>query len=186
MEPRPFFADPADAFLSLSVADSEDFARLQTFFSQHRPSSFIQELMSLIAFVERRPEDRELRAHVTGVFRIPPFLCINTRVLKNLIHRCKSSINNSLQELGYSMVKAKTTGDSSVLPELTAFLQLSPSSRQWTVRLCNQIHQPEQPIPVIETPEDPEPFDYKVTTMDEGTSFLSDDMDDGGLFSMFR
>jgi hypothetical protein len=185
MQPRPFFARQADPSLSLSVEDSAALTQLRSLFSPHRSSSFLQDLMLIITFVERRPEDRELRAHVTGVLRMPPFLCINTRVLKNLIHRCKSSINNSLQGLGYTTVKGKTTGDSSVLAEIATFLQCSPSSKQWTVRLCNEV--PQLPIPVIETHEDREdPFNDKLPNLEESGNFFSDDMDEGGFFSLFR
>jgi hypothetical protein len=59
--------------------------------------------------------DRFFQALASGLFRIAQHLCINTRLLKNLVHRCKPSINNAPQQLGYSLVEVRSTTDRATL-----------------------------------------------------------------------
>jgi hypothetical protein len=164
--------------------------------------------MAIIAFVDRRPEDRELRAHATGLIRIASFLCVNTGVLKRLVRRCKSSIKNGLQQLGYTSIKVKTTGNSALATELTALFQCLPSNRQWTVRACGNAQPFEQasvggqiahplPIPILDATMPAlsipplegtidqeaiqDPFEDKIG-LENTPSFFFDDVD-GGRFS---
>jgi hypothetical protein len=142
-------ADFAASFGVLSPGDYEEFVRLQQSFSRdptstptHRGSvSFRSELMSIIDFVDRRPEGRELRACATGLIRVSSYLCVNTSVLKKLVHRCKSSINSSLQQLGYCAVKIRPCDNSLLASALASLLRAPTFGRQWTIRSC------EPPVP---------------------------------------
>jgi hypothetical protein len=204
MQPLPFFAQPADAVHFLTRPDYEEFLQLQISFSRqgqahepHPPSAaFRRELEEILRFVERRSEDRELRANAAGVIRVSQFLCVNTRVLKNLVHRCKSSINHSLQQLGCASVRGKA--GAALASELSSLFQCSTAARQWSVRTCEGL----KPLDVARTRPGFAPLPVPITTrqtsadacpsdaLDDpmtSTSFFSDDMEekfreDFGLF----
>jgi hypothetical protein len=128
--------------------------------ARQNTAQFKEELAAILAFVEQRSEGREVRGNATGVFRVSAFLCVNTRVLKNLVHRCKSSINASLQQLGYASVRAMEVG--SVRSELMALFQCSTAARQWSLRLQPREEAPKPPSAIG-------PFD-------DSLPFLSDDI----------
>jgi hypothetical protein len=157
--------------------------------------------MALIAFVERRPDDGELRAQAAGVFPLSSFLCVNTCVLKNLLRRCKSSINSGLSHLGYNSVRVKEAKDSAVVSALESLLQCAPTARQWSLRACSPRfsfahHQPLEPprapafsVTIMPMQSGPNPFDEREEQFDGHPAFFSDDMDGerfGDDFALFR
>jgi hypothetical protein len=89
----------------------------------------------LLAFVERSPAGVEGRLLV-GVAFAGPYICVNTRQLKLLVSRCKSSINGSFQQLGYTSMRAKS-GEllGGILPSLA---KEAAALRQWTVRCTSE------------------------------------------------
>jgi hypothetical protein len=167
--------------------------------TDHNVQNFWKELLLILAFVEGRREDSELRAHVCGVFRVGKFLCTNTSILSKVVQRCKSSINNSLHQLGYTSVKARSAGDTALLSQFAAFLQCSPVSRQWTIRVrederglpevkeSEPVGVPALPVPMLRA--SPKPCEPVTTDLDEwderGRAFgqsdwvFSDEMDGG-------
>ena len=94
--------------------------------------SFQKDLNSVMSFIERRPECREERAIISGFYFTGSFICVNTRQLKFLMGRCKSSLNNGFQSLGYMSAKAKSKQwFMNCLPSL---LNDNNLFRQWTIR----------------------------------------------------
>ena len=95
-------------------------------------SSFVRDLNDICAYVERRDDFVDVRAIVCGIYFGKGFVCINTQQLKRLICRCKSSINNGLQSMGYSSSKGKIrTILCQTMPHLKEDTHLL---RQWTLR----------------------------------------------------
>ena len=131
-----------DLFYALSAEDRqayehlrESFAKKQTSLKRDRHvNSFSQELRHIVAFVERRPEGRELRAVNAGLMFNGTFICVNTKLLKILISRCKSSINSSLQQLGYSSLKNKAKAHECLISSISILKGNLELAKQWTVR----------------------------------------------------
>ena len=154
--------DLTDPFCALSRADACEYTRLQESFIRtqnahvrdRRVSSFKQEIDSIIRFVDSRPEDRELRALATGLVRTGSYLCVNSQRLKNFVRRCKSSINNGFQHLGFDSVKSRTRSNSCLAAALPSIATQSNLGRQWTVRCIDQIvlERPKSAAPVIRNP----------------------------------
>jgi hypothetical protein len=118
-------------------------------------------LEAIKAFAVRDDEDDWKRCIVCGVIWLPGSIAINTRQLRLLIDKCKSSINGSLQRMGYSSVTSR--GDTS--KQLIEFVPKLPGNfselRQWTVRqISAQTPQPAAPVviePARKKPVSPEP-----------------------------
>jgi hypothetical protein len=86
----------------------------------------------LLEFIERSPVGVESRCILTGVAFAGAYCCVNTRQLKSLLGRSKSSINGGFQQLGYVSVKARAAECiEAILPWLTKDVN---AFRQWTVR----------------------------------------------------
>jgi hypothetical protein len=147
--PRPFDGK-LEAFMcpnrwtGLCADDQREFLRLCGSFREDVPvhlrdqrfSSFLQELLMLLQFIERSPIGFEERSLLVGVAFSGPFICVNTRQLTTLVGRCKSSINGSFQQLGYVGMKSKACDYLlSVLPSLVKQPTLL---RQWTVRYASE------------------------------------------------
>ena len=140
--PPRYLVDPVGC---LSPEDREYYAALQASFPEtsHIPGrdrktiSFRSEVTAIIKFVDRRVEDREIRACATGLVKVGNMLCVNTRQLKKLLHRCKSSINNGLQHLGFTAVKMKPGDDHLISESLPGIAHFPCIARQWTVRSCD-------------------------------------------------
>lgn len=140
--PPPYLVNPIE---SLSAEDGEYYMALQASFPEtshltardRKNNSFRKEVTQIIDFVDRRDEDREVRACATGLVKVGNLLCVNTRQLKKLIHRCKSSINNGLQHLGFTAVKLKPGDDRLLAAALPGIAHYPCIARQWTVRSCD-------------------------------------------------
>jgi hypothetical protein len=147
--PRPFDG-PADAFVcpnwwtGLCADDQREFLRLRGSFREEVPAhardrrsaSFSQELVALLQFIERSPIGFEERSLLVGVAFAGPFICVNTRQLKALVGRCKSSINGSFQQLGYVGIKSKACD--CLLSVLPSLVKQPTLLRQWTVRCASE------------------------------------------------
>jgi hypothetical protein len=76
----------------------------------------------------------EARAVVSGICFAGPMICVNTRQLKNLLCRCKSSINGILQELGYVGLRVRSETRSCVLASMPSLEWSADILRRWSVR----------------------------------------------------
>jgi hypothetical protein len=100
-----------------------------------RPSSFAQDLYTVLGFIERSQLGDEDRSILAGIAFAGPYICVNVCHLKTFIGRCKSSINSGFQTLGYSSLKVKVNEYlTAVLPSLH---QDAGTLRQWTVRAAS-------------------------------------------------
>jgi hypothetical protein len=59
-------------------------------------------LTKIRQFIEHNEDDSWRRSLVCGVFFLPDALVLHIRQMRILMGRCKSSINGSLQQMGYS------------------------------------------------------------------------------------
>ena len=136
---------PPGPWKHLSEEDKTSFLRLRQHFHQmqktikdHCSSSFSQEISSVIKYIDSSPNSRENRCAVAGLAIAGPFIAVNTRQLMSFLGRCKSSINGSLQNLGYQSLRSKTKARECVLSILPSFEKDASLLRQWTVRCATE------------------------------------------------
>lgn len=136
---EPDHEPPAVYWDMLNADDKNTFQQLRSsFLGENVPSknrhqaSFQKDLMRILEYIDRRPEQQDIRSIVCGIFFGGSFVCVNTRQLKYLVGRCKSSINNGLQTLGY--ISSKTRVRQVIVSVLPALLHNGPVLRQWTLR----------------------------------------------------
>ena len=89
---------------------------------------------SIKRYVKSNQEAENIRSLVCGILWVDDYIVINTRQLQHVIGKCKSSINNGIQAIGY--VSIQTSADIAViLGKKFPFLKNNFSEmRQWTVR----------------------------------------------------
>ena len=127
---------------NLGQEDRVEFQRLRQHFHQNQKITtkdprlicFSNELSAILKFIEHSAQGRENRTILAGVAFAGPFICVNTRQLKNFLGRCKSSINGSFQQLGYVALKTKSKARTCVLSLLPSLMNDQNTLRQWTVR----------------------------------------------------
>ena len=131
-------------FSLLSSSDQRDYLSLKDSLAStgvrnrrgKRLESFAEYLSSIKKFCVRGDEDDWKRCLVCGVCWVTTgSLAINTRQLRLLIDKCKSSINGSLHKMGYS-TSSSCRGDasSSLIDRLPILKGNFSELRQWTVR----------------------------------------------------
>ena len=114
--------------------------------------TFSEILQGIKAYVVRgEPADHD-RSLVCGVCWLNDKIAINTRQLRLILSKCKSSINGSFQQLGYGTIP---TGADSSAELINYFPELEnnfPQLRQWTVRqLLPQTSEPQTKLSQIVT-----------------------------------
>jgi hypothetical protein len=130
----------------LSEEDKLEYMRLsQRFFVDQKLSAlvragrerreiiFMKEVLTILQYIERSSDNTEVRSIVTGLCFHGPFVCINTRALKAILRRCKSSINGLFQELGYGQRRARQDREF-VLLAMPSLREDPGVLRQWTIR----------------------------------------------------
>ena len=144
-------------FEQLSSNDQKSYRFLQSQFlskscrnNRNQRVEKFNEILSLIknfCIQSQNPENDNIRCMVCGLYWLPQgSLAINIRQLHILIDKCKSSINGSLQRMGYHMVTNQTEALrnlSHCLPQIQNYQEI----REWSVREIGvQTPQPE-PLP---------------------------------------
>ncbi|EAX98308.1 hypothetical protein TVAG_018440 [Trichomonas vaginalis G3] len=136
---EPDHEPPAVYWDMLSQDDQTTFQQLRSsFLGENVPSknrhqaSFQKDLMRISEYIDRRPDQQDIRSIVCGIYFGGSYVCVNTRQLKYLVGRCKSSINNGLQSLGY--ISSKTRVRQVIGSLLPALQHNGPVIRQWTLR----------------------------------------------------
>ncbi|OHT15395.1 hypothetical protein TRFO_14160 [Tritrichomonas foetus] len=158
---------PLETF-ALTADDRAAFRELKAFFQKNRDnsccrhqSSFRDEFEKILDFVNRSTDHRQARALLSGAIqgnlldnninntgnKDRNYICVNSRQLQNLMGRSKSSVNNGLQQLGYSSMKPESKSKSYLLSTLPILLKDAALFRQWTVR--SRIHE----LKVLPTPK---------------------------------
>ncbi|KAH0790285.1 hypothetical protein GPJ56_005858 [Histomonas meleagridis] len=126
----------------LPKEDQVEFARLRTQLHQYQKSygkdprvvTFRKELNAVLNFIERDEAHREERSILTGIAFAGPFICVNTRLLKQFLGRCKSSINGGFQQMGYVAIRTKTKARNCIVAVMHSLTSEPSLLRQWTVR----------------------------------------------------
>ena len=99
-----------------------------------RLENFADGLDSIQKYAIRGDGNDWKRCLVCGVCWLNSGIAINTRQLRLLIDKCKSSINGSLHRMGYSTSTCKGDPTSSLIEHLPNLKGNFAELRQWTVR----------------------------------------------------
>lgn len=126
----------------LTKADQEHYIYLQKNLSSpacknrrnHSKETFGNILSTIKKFVQRNDENDWKRALVCGVGWIDNVIAVNTRQLRLLIAKCKSSINGSFQALGYGAVPTSTDTNGTLTNLFPTLKNDFAELRQWSVR----------------------------------------------------
>lgn len=146
---------PMEYWNQLSQEDRNAFVELRnTFTGENSPSkmrhqaAFQKDLNQVRSYIERRKDQQDIRSIVCGIYFGGKFVCVNTRQLKYLIGRCKSSINNGLQSLGF--ISSKQRVRQIIVNSLPSLANDTPMLRQWTLRSAEQNYSPPAiPKPIV-------------------------------------
>ena len=103
----------------------------------HRIEAFDKILETIHNFAERNDCNDWKRFLVCGVCWMEDKIAINTRQLRLLISKCKSSINGSLQKLGYSTHQSHSESWKFLFERIPQLKEDFKELRQWTIRKKN-------------------------------------------------
>jgi hypothetical protein len=85
-------------------------------------------------YAERGDDNDWRRFLVCGVCWLHNAIAINTRQLRLLVAKCKSSINGSLQKMGYTTHVSHSESWRILFPRIPSLQGNFPELRQWSVR----------------------------------------------------
>lgn len=144
--------DDRRAYLALQsrFRDSETRSR-----KGERLDVFMEGLQSIRAFIERDGEGSCLRALVCGVMFLgeQDELAVNVQKLRVLMGKCKSSLNGSLQRLGYSADPPNPEAQGQLTSHMPFGVGQTAELKKWSVRRKTEL-KPEPPAKpfVIQVP----------------------------------
>lgn len=129
----------------LSENDKEGYNQLRSALSSKncrnrrnkRLETFSEMLNAIHNYAIRNDDDDWKRCLVCGVLWLSNGIAINTRQMRLLIDKCKSSINGSLHRMGYSAVTCRGDTSNQIVELIPMLKNNFPELRQWTVRQMN-------------------------------------------------
>ena len=138
----------------LSEEDKNGFMEMQQEFSSgvlkrvrnSRAETFDEILEVIKKYCVKNDENDWKRYLVCGVCWMDSAIAINTRQLRILVCKCKSSINGSLQKMGYSTNMAHSESWKILFPKIPLLKDHFPELRKWTIRYKPSEVSPQQTI----------------------------------------
>lgn len=129
----------------LNDADKEAYNKMRITLSspackhrRHHSKELNREIVNTIkSFVVRNDPEDWKRALVTGIAWLPNAIAINTRQLRLLLSKCKSSINALFQNLGYYTIPTTNDYSSSIISCFPLLKDNFAELRKWTIRLVS-------------------------------------------------
>jgi hypothetical protein len=103
----------------------------------NRLETFEGVLDAIRHFAERGDNNDWRRFLVCGVCWMENAIAINTRQLRLLVAKCKSSINGSLQKMGYTTNMSHSESWKILFPHIPLLKDHFAELRQWTIRYKN-------------------------------------------------
>ena len=166
-----------------------------------RITSFKKCIDAVQSFAVRGDCNDLLRSYVCGIIWLPEGIAVNTHYLKALISKCKSSINGSLQKMGYTITINRVEAASIMANTFPGLKENTSELRKWSIRKMpsateettkenteeipkeaideeNESSLPSQPtkmedvFPIVPTASDPELF-HPSSTQPSQNSFFS-------------
>ena len=136
---------PVRHWTDLSDHDKRTYNELRVFFRQQqkehlkerKTTPFASEILCILNYIEQDTPGRDDRCIVAGIGFAGPLICVNTQQLKNLVCRCKSSINSGFQQIGYDAIRTKSKAREAILAIIPELKKEPSCLRQWTVRAAS-------------------------------------------------
>lgn len=133
----------------LNDQDKEDYLKMRNALSspackhrRHHSSELNREIVNTIKnYVIRNDGDDWRRALVSGIVWLPNAIAINTRQLRLLLSKCKSSINALFQNMGYVTIPTTNDYSSSLVSVFPILKDNFNELRKWTIRLVASTQQ---------------------------------------------
>lgn len=111
-----------------------------------KTDSFADIMDTIKHFCIRNDKDDWRRCLVCGICWMPEGIAINTRQLRQLVFKCKSSINGSLHKMGFTVNLGRSEAATAVSLAIPILKDNTNELRQWTVRQCdNRLPSPISP-----------------------------------------
>ena len=128
----------------LTRSDLDEYVKLRkSFYDEIRKSkkgerldAFIQRILKIKNFVERGDGDDWKRGLVCGIIFLPNSIAIHIQQFRLLLGKCKSSINGSLQAIGFAAHPQGGPIETELLMKVPIFQKEHSEVKKWTVRDC--------------------------------------------------
>ena len=142
--------------------DLDDYVQLRnSFYDEIRKSkkgerldAFIRRLIKIKEFVERGDSDDWKRGLVCGIIFMKNSIAIHIQQFRLLLGKCKSSINGSLQQIGFVAHPQGGPIEEELFEKVPIFRKEHSEVKKWTVRDCttkvnplNTINKPTTSMP---------------------------------------
>jgi hypothetical protein len=101
-------------------------------------------IVAIRNFVIRHDTEDWKRSLICGICWIPGAIAINTRQLRLLLSKCKSSINSMFLSLGYTAVPTTSDYGTALAEALPLIKGELAELRQWSIRSLNAEDEPSQ------------------------------------------
>ena len=129
-------------FFLLNESDQESYLSLQESLlsaakKRHRGQRLIilkDCLEKIIKYAHQGNSEDNIRCCVCGVCQLNCGIAINSRQLKFLINKCKSSVNGALKLMGYKTTVSRGDINSELVTFLSMFKANTKELRQWSIR----------------------------------------------------
>ena len=157
-----------------------------------RLSSFKKCIDAVKSFAIRGDCNDAVRCYVCGIIWINDAIAVNTHYLKHLIGKCKSSINGSLQKMGYNNNMSRSESANTILQMFPSLKESGDEIRKWSVRRFGPPSKPVvQKSPKTVELQQVEPVSIKSCTNDDhfhdsfDFDFQTDDFTDSLFFAPY-
>lgn len=159
MEQEDLMPHTPKFFELLSKEDKEKYRQIQATLSSGQcrncrnrsTPNFSDMLNTLKEFCVQGDNDDWKRCIVCGLIWSPQCLAVNNRQLFILMGKCKSSINGSLQKIGYTAVQSKEEAKKFICQSIPFLRNNYTDQREWTLRVLDCKPQ-NAPNPINQTP----------------------------------
>jgi hypothetical protein len=101
---------------------------------RRRSLTFAETLDAIRSFVVRHDKDDPLRGLICGIYWLTDGIAINIHQLRLLVPKCKSSINGSLQRLGFAFNLGRALSAHTIAGVFPILKDNPPALRKWTIR----------------------------------------------------
>ena len=114
-----------------------------------RLENFSEVLASIRQFCIKGDQDDPKRCLVCGIAWLPVGLAINNRQFSLLVGKCKSSVNGSLQKLGFNSIQSRKESIALIAQAIPFLKNNYNEAREWTVRRFTTCLTPQPTVPYI-------------------------------------
>jgi hypothetical protein len=141
----------------LSPADQKQYNELRVALSSRkcrncrgrRLDAFADVIESVRSFCVRNDDDDWKRCLVCGICWLPNAIAICNRRLSILTHKCKSSINGSLQLMRYGTHQTRFDTSAAVIAAMPKLRDIFSEFREWTVRIMETVPSPPNTTDIV-------------------------------------